>query len=168
VGSISLRARTWRPAFAALVAIVAAVSLLFAAPSADARSNRDEAPRFELPTRFSQCPQFFASGQPPQVPSQPALRELCYEAFAVLHSGSTRTPVYVAQRLNRRLIEDADEKRADRFFADARLPRDERAELGDYKGSGNSRGHMSPVGDMPTPSAMEQSFSRIQPVDATQ
>ncbi len=52
----------------------------------------------------------------------------------MLHSGSTRTPVYVAQRLNRRLIEDADEKRADRFFADARLPRDERAELEDYKG----------------------------------
>ena len=77
----------------------------------------------------------------------------------MLHSGSTRTPVYVAQRLNRRLIEDADEKRADRFFADARLPRDERAELEDYKGSGYSRGHMAPAGDMPTPSAMAQSFS---------
>lgn len=43
------------------------------------------------------------------VPKRPALRELCYEAFAVLHSGETKTPVYVAQRLNRKSIEDADE-----------------------------------------------------------
>lgn len=87
------------------------------------------------------------------------LRELCYEAFAVLHSGESRTPAFVAQRLNRQLIEDADEKRADKFFADARLPRNERAELEDYKRSGFSRGHMAPAGDMPTPTAMAQSFS---------
>lgn len=153
---ISLQARTLRPAFAALIA---AASFLFAIPAADARPTRGEPLRVDLPTRFAQCPEFFAHGLPPQVPSQPALRELCYEAFAVLHSGSTRTPLYVAQRLNRRLIGDADEKRADRFFADARLPRSERAELEDYKGSGYSRGHMAPAGDMPTPSAMAQSFS---------
>lgn len=40
---------------------------------------------------------------------RPKLRELCYEAFSILHSGETKTPVYVAQRLNRRSIEDADE-----------------------------------------------------------
>lgn len=121
-----------------------------------------------LPTQFSQCPQFFADGLPPLVPHGAALRELCYEAFAVLHSGSTRTPVYVAQRLNRRLVLDADEKRANRFFADARLPRGERAELEDYKGSGYSRGHMAPAGDMPTPTAMAQSFSlaNMVPQDA--
>ena len=86
-------------------------------------------------------------------------RELCYEAFAILHSGETKTPIYVAQRLNRQSIEDADEKRATRFFADARLPRGERAELEDYKRSGYSRGHMAPAGDMPTRTAMAQSFS---------
>ena len=87
------------------------------------------------------------------------LRELCYEAFAALHCGATRTPVYVAQRLNRRTVEQADEKRADKFFADARLPSPERAELEDYKRSGYSRGHMAPAGDMSTPTAMAQSFS---------
>lgn len=111
------------------------------------------------PTSFAQCPQFFANGQPPALPPRPQLRELCYEAFAVLHSGTTRTPVFVAQRLNRQSIEDADEKRAKRFFADARLPSGERAELEDYKNSGYSRGHMAPAGDMPTPTAMVQSFS---------
>ena len=111
------------------------------------------------PSSFAQCPQFFANGVPPAITPRPQLRELCYEAFAVLHSGTTRTPVFVAQRLNRQSVEDADEKRAKRFFTDARLPSGERAELEDYKSSGYSRGHMAPAGDMPTPTAMAQSFS---------
>jgi endonuclease G len=110
-------------------------------------------------TSFAQCPQFFARGTPPAVTPAPRRRELCYEAFAVLHDGSTRTPLYVAQRLNRRTIEAADEKRKDKFFADARLPAAERAELDDYKRSGYSRGHMAPAGDMATPTSMAQSFS---------
>lgn len=112
--------------------------------------------RVPQPTSFAQCPQFFVGGKPPAVPVRPMQRELCYEAFAVLHSDETRTPVYVAQRLNRRTIEQADEKRADKFFADARLPSSERAELEDYKRSGYSRGHMAPAGDMSTPTAMAQ------------
>ena len=69
------------------------------------------------------------------LPKRAALRELCYAAVAVLHSGETKTPVYVAQRLNRKSLEDAHERRADKFFADARLPAAERAELSDYKHS---------------------------------
>lgn len=114
---------------------------------------------FGQPTSFDECPQFFANRTPPKVPSQLRQRELCYEAFAILHSGQTQTPVYVAQRLNRAAIEDADEKRANRFFCDARLRSIERAELSDCKGSGYSRGHMAPAGDMPTATAMEQRFS---------
>ena len=119
-------------------------------------------PRQQTPgvaTSFRDCPQFFAGGVAPVVPKAPLVRELCYDAFAILHSGETKTPVFVAQRLSRASVADADEKRADKFFADARLPRAERAELGDYKGSGYSRGHMAPAGDMPTPAAMVQSFS---------
>lgn len=115
------------------------------------------------PTRstqgFSQCPQFFANGKPPVLNEQPKLRALCYDAFAVLHSGQSKTPVFVAQRLNKALVDDADEKRTNKFYSDARLPRDERAELDDYKRSGYSRGHMAPAGDMPSAQAMAQSFS---------
>jgi endonuclease G len=108
---------------------------------------------------FSSCPQFFANGVPPIVQKRPLQRALCYDAFAILHSGESKTPVMVAQRLSRASVADADEKRTNRFFADARLPRAERASLEDYKGSGYDRGHMAPAGDMPTTKAMAQSFS---------
>ncbi|TFW09689.1 DNA/RNA non-specific endonuclease [Oxalobacteraceae bacterium OM1] len=111
---------------------------------------------------FQACPQFFAGGTAPQVPQVARLapRALCYEAFAVLHAGTTKTPVFVAERLNKAALTDArDEVRTNRFFADARLPRAERAELDDYVGSGYDRGHMAPAGDMPSASAMAQSFT---------
>ena len=108
---------------------------------------------------FAACPQFFAGGQSPLLQVQPRQRPLCFDAFAILHSGQTKTPIFVAQKLNRRLVADADEERTDRFFADARLPEAERAELDDYRNSGFSRGHMAPAADMPTPAAMAQSFS---------
>lgn len=111
---------------------------------------------------FSQCRQLFVDGGPPKVAASPALklRPLCYDAFAVMHSGRSKTPVYVAERLSRAQLVDArDEKRTDQFFADARLPRAERAELDDYKGSGYDRGHLAPAGDQPTAQAMAQSFS---------
>lgn len=129
-------------------------------PSSTSAAPQAASPAASSATQgFAQCPQFFAQGTPPVLPEQPQLRALCYDAFAILHSGQTRTPVFVAQRLNRALVDDADEKRTNKFFADARLPRAERAELGDYKHSGYSRGHMAPAGDMPTAQAMAQSFS---------
>lgn len=108
---------------------------------------------------FADCPQFFAKGRPPVVAPSPTNRALCYDAFAILHSGQSKTSVFVAQKLNRKSVADAHEKRSDSFFEDARLPAAERATLDDYRGSGWSRGHMAPAGDMPTPNAMAQSFS---------
>ncbi|MFG6416967.1 DNA/RNA non-specific endonuclease [Roseateles sp. DC23W] len=112
-----------------------------------------------LPTSFAQCPGFFLGQKPPAVASRPKLRELCFESFAVLHSGETRTPVYAAQRLNRQSLSGRKRQRSDRFFTDARLPLAERATLEDYKRSGYSRGHLAPSGDMATEAAMAQSFS---------
>ena len=108
---------------------------------------------------FSACQQFFAAGKPPVVALRPTHRALCYDAFAILHSGESKTAVYVAQKLNRALVADADEKRTDKFFADARLRAAEKATLEDYRGSGFDRGHLAPAGQMPTPAAMAQSFS---------
>lgn len=112
-----------------------------------------------LSRSFSQCAGFFVDQSPPALAPRQRLRELCYASFAVLHSGDTRTPVYVAQRLNRASVGGLKRQKSDRFFADARLPRSERAELEDYKRSGYSRGHMAPSGDMSSEEAMAQSFS---------
>lgn len=121
------------------------------------------------PTRFANCSQFFPGGKPPTLQLHPHERELCFSSFAVLHNGSTKTPVFVAQRLNRRLLEQGQGlKRADKFYADARLPRAERSELDDYKHSGYSRGHMAPAADMSTPEAMAQSFSLANMVPQNQ
>ncbi|MFZ6872617.1 DNA/RNA non-specific endonuclease [Undibacterium sp. Di27W] len=111
---------------------------------------------------FADCPQFFARGHIPALAqaSQMRPRALCFSAFAVLHSGKSHTPIYVAERLNRQIIQKAREnERSNQFYADARLPRAERAELDDYKGSGYDRGHMAPAADMADSTAMAQSFS---------
>lgn len=110
-------------------------------------------------TDFPKCLHFFAKATPPIVKPQPKLRGLCFDAFAILHSGISKTPVFVAQKLNRESVANANEKRHDKFYEEGRLPREERATLEDYKHSGWSRGHMAPAGDMPTATAMAQSFS---------
>lgn len=128
---------------------IAVAALMLAAVSTSLAANAD----------FSQCRQMFANGQPPALQNQAmAPRALCYSSFAILHSGKSHTPIYVAQRLNKTQVE-AKVSRSARFFADARLPRAERAELEDYKNSGMDRGHMAPAGDMATEESMAQSFS---------
>jgi len=132
--------------------------------AADPASGRATAPR---PARqasgagrdFSACRGFFAGGKPPVVEPRPTHRALCYDAFAILHSGESKTAVYVAQKLNRALVENAGKERTNKFFADARLPSGERSTPADYVGSRYDKGHMAPAGDMPTEQAMAQSFS---------
>lgn len=111
---------------------------------------------------FGECRQNFANGESPNVPrvKEQLARALCFNGFAILHSGKTKTPIYVAEMLNRERIEAAKgEKRTNKFFADARLPSAERAELEDYKNSGFDKGHNSPAGDQSNPESMAQSFS---------
>jgi endonuclease G len=110
---------------------------------------------------FQSCPQFFP-GNTPRLPegTRHRVRELCFDAFAVLHSGSSKTPVYAVERLSREQLDEArDEVRSNRFYPEARLRAAERATLADYKGSGFDRGHMAPAADMPSAQAMAQSFS---------
>ncbi len=108
---------------------------------------------------FSDCPQFFENGKSPVVLPDTANRALCYDSFAILHSGRSKTPVFVAEKLSSASLVNAHETRTNKFFSDSRLRSSERSTLEDYKGSGFDRGHMAPAGDMTTPQSMAQSFS---------
>ena len=109
------------------------------------------------------CPQFFAAGRPPVVSNaklQSRTQELCFRAYAVLHSGLTRTPLYAAEYLTRKNIKNAAKlSRKDSFHAEQTLPASERSELEDYERSGYDRGHMAPNADFSTRKAQVESFS---------
>jgi len=109
------------------------------------------------------CPQHFAAGQRPVVTNpklQPRTQELCFKAFAVLHSGVSRTPLYAAEHLTRQNLKNAAKlSRKDSFHAEDALPESDRAELGDYERSGYDRGHMAPNADFATRKAQAESFS---------
>ena len=111
----------------------------------------------------TQCPEHFAAGQAPNL-LNPRLaagtRALCFDAFAVLHSALTRTPLYAAEHLTADRIDAARRTpRQGEFHAEPALPPDERAELADYARSGFDRGHMAPSGDMPDAAAQQDSFT---------
>jgi hypothetical protein len=54
---------------------------------------------FCAPAWASDCPQHFADGREPASVAAKSERELCFLAFAVRHSGTTRGPVFSAEHL---------------------------------------------------------------------
>src|SRR3954454_147051 len=110
-----------------------------------------------------QCADQFLDGAQPRLVNLklvPKTREVCATGYAALHSGLTRTPLWVAEHLTRERIAGAEAiRRRDAFHTEASLPGDERAELSDYERSGFDRGHMAPAADMGTPEAQQESFS---------
>lgn len=111
----------------------------------------------------TQCREQFAAGVAPTINNvklQSRTQEVCFQNYAVLHSGISRTPLYSAEHLTRANVEEAKTlSRRDSFHPESSLPAGDRAELSDYSRSGYDRGHMSPNGDMPDRSAQAESFS---------
>lgn len=115
---------------------------------------------FADPTR---CPEHFANGEAPDL-INPKLsaktKEICYSAFALKHSGVTRTPLYAAEHLTRdRLLQAKGLKRSSKFYPDPKLPPSDRAELHHYARSGFDRGHVAPSGDMPSMESQQECFT---------
>ncbi len=107
------------------------------------------------------CPQFYADGEVPEIMNEKLAsktKELCFEAFGVMHSGISKTPLWSAELLTRDKLESKI-PRKDVFHEENQLPANERAELSDYAHSGYDRGHMSASADAPTPSAQAESFT---------
>ena len=115
------------------------------------------------PTWATDCPQHYAAGAPPAIVKaslRARTQELCFRAFAVMHSGVSRTPLWSAEHLVRARVQAAEELiRKNSFHAEARLPQEDRSTLGDFARSGYDKGHLSPNGDMPEPLSQGESFS---------
>lgn len=122
---------------------------------------------------FAACSDQFPQQRPLQVSTistQWAPLALCSDAFAVLYSGLTKTPMVVVEKLSRQRLQNAAGlARTDQFYADTRVPASGRAVLADYQGSGFDRGHLAAAANQPSASAMAQSFalSNMVPQDPT-
>ena len=85
-------------------------------------------------------------------------KELCYSAFAVMHSGVARSPLWSAEHLyGIKLGTKVD--RTNDFHPEERLSSDERSELSDYAHSGYDRGHMAPARDFNTLQSESECFT---------
>ncbi|MDD2271128.1 MAG: DNA/RNA non-specific endonuclease [Desulfuromonadaceae bacterium] len=119
-----------------------------------------------LSTAFSAptiCPEHFANGQAPDLINQKLSsksKDICYSAFALKHSGITRTPLYAAEHLSIDSLSHAKGlKRSNKFYPDPNLFSSDRAELRHYARSGYDRGHVAPAGDMPSPGSKQECFT---------
>ncbi|MDD2356461.1 MAG: DNA/RNA non-specific endonuclease [Thiovulaceae bacterium] len=85
-------------------------------------------------------------------------KELCYQQFAVMHSGVSRTPLWSAEHLTKEKLSQKA-KRDNAFHAEEKLSSDDRAELNDYAHSGYDRGHMAPSADFTDPQSNHECFT---------
>lgn len=121
---------------------------------------------FQAAASATDCSAQFADGRSPSVTSSAVaqrLTEICFQEYAVLYSGRTRTPLWSAELLtNNRIKEGKKLKRQDKFHEEEAVPYADRSFLKDYQGSGKfeiDRGHMSPNADFDNYQAQFESFS---------
>lgn len=112
---------------------------------------------------LSQCSQSFYGGVYPEFTNSKLsnnTQALCMDGFAVMYSGVSRTPLWSAEYLDRKRLQQAKEiDREESFHEESRLPKSMRAKLSDYSGSGYDRGHLAPNGNMANRSQQYDSFS---------
>ncbi|MCK9374496.1 MAG: DNA/RNA non-specific endonuclease [Sulfuricurvum sp.] len=122
---------------------------------------------FSAPT---QCDELYYGNEAPDILNAkllPKTKELCYNSFALMHSGISRTPLWSAEHLTKEGLRHKS-KRTNDFHPEEQLSADERAELADYAKSGYDRGHMAPAADMGNKQAQHECFTlaNMVPQDA--
>ena len=112
---------------------------------------------------FTECSRSFYGGIYPEftnIKLSNNTQALCMDGFAVMYSGVSRTPLWSAEHLTRKRLNQAQTiDREDSFHEESKLPESARASLNDYSGSGYDRGHLAPNADMATRSQQYDSFS---------
>lgn len=112
-------------------------------------------------TAKSGCLDQFYRSEPPILVNEKLKTDsyaLCYNGFNIIYSGTTKTPLWVAEYLSPDRLSQKI-KREDSFHEEEKVAVKHRALLSDYRGSGYDRGHMAPNADMPTKVAQFDSFS---------
>ncbi|WP_269915162.1 DNA/RNA non-specific endonuclease [Acinetobacter sp. HY1485] len=112
-------------------------------------------------TLANQCLDQFYADAPPYLSKQTLKQNttpICFNGFAVMHSGISKTPLWSAEHLTPQRLSQKI-KREDSFHEEDQVPEQYRATLKDYKASGYDRGHMSPNEDMPDSVSQNDSFS---------
>lgn len=160
------------------LAVIASILAYFAVgrlPKEDGRHGRGHEVQAPVQEAYpsgvgdaKNCAGTHPSGSAPTIPAKLMASAVvrCRISFEILHSGLTRTPLWVSERLTREAVTSARTlERIDRYRPDASLPVDQRAELSDYRRSGWDRGHMAPNDDMPDDRSQQQAFelSNISP-----
>lgn len=113
-------------------------------------------------TAEASCDAHYLNGTEPTIPErfEARTKELCYDSFALLHSGLTRSALWSAERLTPESIAAARRvERTGQFFPEPQVLPSDRSELEDYRGSGFDRGHLAPSGNMPTTTSQHESFT---------
>ncbi|MDN3454014.1 MULTISPECIES: DNA/RNA non-specific endonuclease [unclassified Psychrobacter] len=112
---------------------------------------------------FTQCSESFYGGVYPEFTNTKLNKEaqaLCMDGFAVMYSGVSRTPLWSAEYLDRKRLQQAKQiDREDSFHEESKLPESARASLSDYSKSGYDRGHLAPNANMANRSQQYDSFS---------
>lgn len=121
--------------------------------------------------KFTACEQQFYQQMPPSLlrdSLRPHTFPLCFNGFAVMYSGVSRTPLWSAEYLTpQRLKQARTLNRQGEFYEEGRVPGAYRSQLSHYARSGYDRGHMAPNGDMASRSQQADSFSLANMVPQT-
>jgi endonuclease G, mitochondrial len=80
------------------------------------------------------------------------------EGYVLDHSATDKIAIWVCEGFDRNQWDPPNTNRKDVFKPDPLLPKNERSELADYKGSKLDRGHQAPAGDFNDQTLKDQSF----------
>jgi endonuclease G, mitochondrial len=80
------------------------------------------------------------------------------EGYVLEHSATDKIPLWVCEGFDREQWDPPNSNRKDVFQPDPNLPKGQRAELADYKGSKLDRGHQAPAGDFKDQELKDESF----------
>jgi endonuclease G len=80
------------------------------------------------------------------------------EGYVLDHSSTDKIALWVCEGFTRKQWDPPNTNRKDVFEPDPLLPKNQRAELQDYKGSKLDRGHQAPAGDFKDQELKDQSF----------